>query len=159
MAVVNGQKFNKFYIRTVYTKTQEVGNMGIAEQILDELKRLNKNLQVTNVELSTVDELVVQNVVKEAPMKKTETPKQEEAKEVMKEAPKQEETQASTEQEQTYSKDDVLNLGKTFVQKADAEDKKAFKTKLEELGANKLSNISEDHFTEIVDFMNARLSA
>ncbi|WP_336831175.1 hypothetical protein [Staphylococcus saprophyticus] len=136
--------------------------MGIAEQILDELKRLNKNLQVTNVELSMVDESVVQNVVKEAPMKKTETPKQEEAKEakeVMKEAPKQEETQASTEQEQTYSKDDVLNLGKTFVQKADAEDKKAFKTKLEELGANKLSNISEDHFTEIVDFMNARLSA
>ncbi|MDW4093345.1 hypothetical protein QI297_00390 [Staphylococcus saprophyticus] len=125
--------------------------MGIAEQILDELKRLNKNLQVTNVELSTVDESVVQNVVKEAPMKKTETPKQEEPKEVVKEE--------SIEQEQIYSKDDVLNLGKTFVQKADTEDKKAFKTKLEELGANKLSNISEDHFTEIVDFMNARLSA
>ncbi|MDW3976927.1 hypothetical protein AB6F13_01375 [Staphylococcus saprophyticus] len=128
--------------------------MGIAEQILDELKRLNKNLQVTNVELSTVDESVVQNVVKEAPINKAETPKQ------GKEEPKQQEPkQESTEQDQTYSKDDVLNLGKTFVQKADAEDKKAFKTKLEELGANKLSNISEDDFTEIVDFMNARLSA
>ncbi|MEX6311556.1 hypothetical protein AB6E91_08615 [Staphylococcus saprophyticus] len=126
--------------------------MGIAEQILEELKRLNKNLQVTNVELSTVDESVVHNVVKEAPMKKTETTKKEEPKQ---EEPKQE----STEQDQSYSKDDVLNLGKTFVQKADVEDKKAFKTKLEELGANKLSNISEDHFTEIVDFMNARLSA
>ena len=129
--------------------------MGIAEQILDELKRLNKNLKVTNVELSTVDDSVVQNIVKEAPMEKADTPKQEEPKEEVKEEPKQE----STEQEQSYSKDDVLNLGKTFVQKADAEDKKAFKTKLEELGANKLSNLSEDHFTEIVDFINARLSA
>lgn len=133
--------------------------MGIAEQILDELKRLNKNLKVTNVELSTVDDSVVQNIVKEAPMEKADTPKQEEPKEEPKEEVKEEPKQESTEQEQSYSKDDVLNLGKTFVQKADAEDKKAFKTKLEELGANKLSNISEDHFTEIVDFMNARLSA
>lgn len=120
--------------------------MGILEQILDELKRVNKNLQVTNVELSTVDETTLKEKVKEAPMKKAE-------------APKQEETQTSTEEEQKYSKDKVLNLGKEFVQKADANDKKAFKDKLEELGANKLSNISEDHFTEIVDFMNARLEA
>lgn len=118
--------------------------MGIAEQILDELKRLNKNLQVTNVELSTVDESVVQNIVKEAPMKKAEEPK-----------PQPE----STTEEQTLTKDDVMGLGKQFVQKADDSDKKAFKEKLEELGANKLSNVSEEHFSEIVDFMNARLTA
>lgn len=123
--------------------------MGIAEQILDELKLLNKNLRVTNTELSTVDESVVQNIIKEAPMKKTEQPKQEST----------EQPETDTEEKQSYTKEDVLNIGKQFVQKADAEDKKAFKTKLEELGANKLSNISEDHFTEIVDFMNARLSA
>ncbi|MFQ3901757.1 hypothetical protein ABLV98_00645 [Staphylococcus sp. 50Mo3-1] len=118
--------------------------MGIAEQILDELKLLNKNLRVTNTELSTVDESVVQNVVKEAPMEKAEEPKIE---------PKQK------SEEQTLTKDDVMALGKQFVQKADDSDKKAFKEKLEELGANKLSNVSEEHFSEIVDFMNARLSA
>lgn len=116
--------------------------MGIAEQILDELKLLNKNLRVTNTELSTVDESVVQNVVKEAPMVKAEEPKPE-----------------PTTEEQILTKDDVMGLGKQFVQKADDSDKKAFKEKLEELGANKLSNISEEHFSEIVDFMNARLSA
>lgn len=117
--------------------------MGIAEQILDELKLLNKNLRVTNTELSTVDESVVQNVVKEAPMKKVEEPK-----------PQSE----PTTEEQNHSKDDVMALGKQFVQKADDSDKKAFKEKLEELGANKLSNVSEEHFSEIVDFMNARLT-
>ncbi|WP_436938536.1 hypothetical protein [Staphylococcus xylosus] len=116
--------------------------MGIAEQILDELKLLNKNLRVTNTELSTVDESVVQNVVKEAPMKKAEEPKPE-----------------VTTEEQTLTKDDVMRLGKQFVQKADDSDKKAFKEKLEEFGANKLSNVSEEHFSEIVDFMNARLNA
>lgn len=119
--------------------------MGIAEQILDELKLLNKNLRVTNTELSTVDETTLKEKVKEAPMKKAEAPKQEVSQE------------EATEEEQNYTKEDVLNIGKQFVQKADAADKKAFKDKLEELGANKLSNISEDHFTEIVDFMNARL--
>lgn len=115
--------------------------MGIAEQILDELKLLNKNLRVTNTELSTVDESVVQNIVKEAPMKKTEQP------------------ETNTEEKQNYTKEDVLNIGKQFVQKADAADKKAFKNKLDELGASKLSNVTDEHFTEIVDFMNARLSA
>ncbi|MEM5613969.1 hypothetical protein AAHB43_15415 [Staphylococcus pseudintermedius] len=43
--------------------------MGILEELLEEVKRLNKNLQVTNVELSTVDESVMQKV-KEVPMKK-----------------------------------------------------------------------------------------
>ncbi|MEB8071609.1 hypothetical protein NGH54_12865 [Staphylococcus xylosus] len=118
--------------------------MGIAEQILDELKLLNKNLRVTNTELSTVDESVVQNIVKETPMKKVEEPK-----------PQSE----PTTDEQNHSKDDVMGLGKQFVQKADDSDKKAFKEKLEELGANKLSNVSEEHFSEIVDFMNARLNA
>lgn len=118
--------------------------MGIAEQILDELKLLNKNLRVTNTELSTVDESVVQNIVKETPMNKIEEPKQQ---------PK------PTTEEQTFTKDDVMGLGKQFVQKADDSDKKAFKEKLEELGANKLSNVSEEHFSEIVDFMNARLTA
>lgn len=119
--------------------------MGIAEQILDELKRLNKNLQVTNTELSTVDESVVQNVVKEAPMKKIEEPPKPQSE--------------PTTEEQNLSKDDVMALGKQFVQKADDSDKKAFKEKLEELGANKLSNVSEEHFSEVVDFMNARLTA
>ncbi|MBO3073287.1 hypothetical protein [Staphylococcus xylosus] len=118
--------------------------MGIAEQILDELKLLNKNLRVTNTEISTVDESVVQNIVKEVPMKKTEEPTI---------------GHESTTEEQTLTKDDVMRLGKQFVQKADDSDKKAFKEKLEELGANKLSNVSEEHFSEIVDFMSARLSA
>ncbi|WP_204195359.1 hypothetical protein [Staphylococcus sp. GFQ9D221P] len=123
--------------------------MGIAEQILDELKLLNKNLRVTNTELSTVDESVVQNIIKEAPMKKTEQPKQEST----------EQPETDTEEKQSYTKEDVLNIGKQFVQKADAADKKAFKNKLDELGANKLSNVTDEHFNEIVDFMNARLSA
>ncbi|EII2704831.1 hypothetical protein KQQ84_002391, partial [Staphylococcus pseudintermedius] len=49
--------------------------MGILEELLEEVKRLNKNLQVTNVELSTVDESVMQKV-KEVPMKKEEASKE-----------------------------------------------------------------------------------
>ena len=39
--------------------------MAILEDLLEEMKRLNKNLQVTNVELSTVDETTLKEVVKE----------------------------------------------------------------------------------------------
>lgn len=124
--------------------------MGNFEQLLEEMKRLNKNLQVTNVELSTVDETTLKEVVKETPIAKVETTKEE---------PEQPETETSQPEEPSYTKDEVLNLGKQFVQKADDDDKKAFKAKLEELGAGKLSNVTEDHYTEIVEFMNARLSA
>ncbi|EGQ3224777.1 TPA: hypothetical protein RED33_001591 [Staphylococcus pseudintermedius] len=118
--------------------------MGILEELLEEVKRLNKNLQVTNVELSTVDESVMQKV-KEVPMKKEETQK-EEVKEV-------------EETSQSYSKDYVLSLGKEFVKNADDSDKKAFKEKLSELNANKLSTVESEHYPIIVDFMKARLDA
>lgn len=121
--------------------------MAILEELLEEVKLLNKNLRVTNTELSTVDEKTLKEVVKEAPMKHEETQKQETTE------------QPETDTQQTYTKDEVLTLGKKFVQKADDTDKKAFKDKLDELGAGKLSNVTEEHFTEIVDFMNARLSA
>ena len=126
--------------------------MGIAEQILDELKLLNKNLRVTNTELSTVDESTLKEKVKEAPMKKAEAP----IEEVVEEPIVEDEPTQHTEP--SITKDDVLTLGKTFVQKADASDKKAFKAKLDELGAGKLSNVTEEHFEEITDFMNARLA-
>ncbi|MBC8710331.1 hypothetical protein FXV99_03520 [Staphylococcus pseudintermedius] len=118
--------------------------MGILEELLEEVKRLNKNLQVTNVELSTVDESVMQKV-KEVPMKKEETQK-EEVKEV-------------EEASQSYSKDYVLSLGKEFVKNADDSDKKAFKEKLSELNSSKLSTVESEHYPIIVDFMKARLDA
>lgn len=53
----------------------------------------------------------------------------------------------------------MLNLGKEFLKNGDQTDKAAFKEKLTELDANKLSTLDEKHFPEIVDFMKARLSA
>ncbi|EKH7731264.1 hypothetical protein OJ616_RS09885 [Staphylococcus pseudintermedius] len=118
--------------------------MGILEELLEELKRLNKNLQVTNVELSTVDESVMQKV-KEVPMKKEEASK--------------EDVKEFEEPTQDYSKDYVLSLGKEFVKNADDSDKKAFKEKLSELNSSKLSTVESEHYPIIVDFMKARLDA
>lgn len=129
--------------------------MAILEDLLEEMKRLNKNLQVTNVELSTVDETTLKEVVKEAPMKKVE----DEEKTKIKKAVDPEPEQETISENKTYTKEEVLNLGKQFIQNVDDNDKKAFKAKLEELGAGKLSSVSEDNFNEIVNFMNARLTA
>lgn len=126
--------------------------MAILEELLDEMKLLNKNLRVTNTELSTVDETTLKEKVKEAPMKNTEAPKEE----VFEEPIVEDEPTQHTEH--SITKDEVLTLGKTFVQRADASDKKAFKAKLDEIGAGKLSKVTEEHFEEITEFMNARLA-
>lgn len=125
--------------------------MGVLEELLKEIKLLNKNLSAIRVEMSTVDTSTVQNVVKEAPSEKpqTEEPKKEET-------PKEEPEQ---ENDASFSKDYVLNLGKEFLKSGDQSDKAAFKEKLSELSANKLSTVAEKDFPEIVDFMKARLSA
>lgn len=126
--------------------------MAILEELLDEMKLLNKNLRVTNTELSTVDENVIKGAFKEGPNLNFEAPKEE----VIEEPIVEDEPTQHTDH--SITKDEVLTLGKTFVQKADASDKKAFKAKLDEIGAGKLSNVTEEHFEEITDFMNARLA-
>lgn len=125
--------------------------MGVLEDLLKEIKLLNKNLSAIRVEMSTVDTSTVQNTVKETPSEKPQT-----------EEPKKEETSKEEQQQEsdtTFSKDYVLNLGKEFLKSGDQSDKAAFKEKLSELGANKLSTVAEKDFPEIVDFMKARLSA
>lgn len=114
--------------------------MAILEDIFEELKLLNKNLRVLNTELSTVDSSIVQEKVKE------ETAQLESIEEVK-------ETSAD------LTKDYVLSVGKEFLKKADTSDKKEFRNKLNELGADKLSTIKEEHYEKIVDFMNARINA
>lgn len=57
------------------------------------------------------------------------------------------------------TKDYVLSVGKEFLKKADTSDKKEFRNKLNELGADKLSTIKEEHYEKIVDFMKARINA
>ncbi|MEB7433312.1 hypothetical protein BUZ62_00850 [Staphylococcus pasteuri] len=125
--------------------------MGVLEEIRDELKRLNKNIQVTNTELSTVDPTVIQEKVKEPPMEKVEEPKQETTEEVK--------TTEDDKATQEFTKDYVLSVGKEFVKNADDADKKAFKDKLTELNATKLSTLDEQHFPTIVSFMKARMEA
>lgn len=53
--------------------------MGVLEDLLKEIKLLNKNLGAIRVEMSTVDTSTVQNTVKETPSEKpqTEEPKEE----------------------------------------------------------------------------------
>ncbi|EMJ6258424.1 TPA: hypothetical protein L5Z09_000619 [Staphylococcus aureus] len=115
--------------------------MAILEDIFEELKLLNKNLRVLNTELS-----IVQEKVKEAPMPKEETAQLESIEEVK-------ETSAD------LTKDYVLSVGKEFLKKADTSDKKEFRNKLNELGADKLSTIKEEYYEKIVDFMKARINA
>ncbi|HCX2192495.1 TPA: hypothetical protein OZK34_001398 [Staphylococcus aureus] len=112
--------------------------MAILEDIFEELKLLNNNLRVLNTD--------VQEKVKEAPMPKEETAQLESIEEVK-------ETSAD------LTKDYVLSVGKEFLKKADTSDKKEFRNKLNELGADKLSTIKEEHYEKIVDFMNARINA
>ncbi|WP_145435260.1 hypothetical protein [Staphylococcus hominis] len=125
--------------------------MGVLEELLKEIKLLNQNIRVLNTELATVDTSTKQNVVKETPEIKETNSKQPE-----KETAKTEETSEDTS---SFTKDYVLNLGKEFLKNGDQTDKAAFKEKLTELDANKLSTLDEKHFPEIVDFMKARLSA
>ncbi|MFO8319506.1 hypothetical protein R6L27_05055 [Staphylococcus aureus] len=120
--------------------------MAILEGIFEELKLLNKNLRVLNTELSTVDSSIVQEKVKEAPMPKEETAQLESIEEVK-------ETSAD------LTKDYVLSVGKEFLKKVDTSDKKEFRNKLNELGADKLSTIKEEYYEKIVDFMKARINA
>ncbi|HFQ6143110.1 TPA: hypothetical protein ACGUNJ_002779 [Staphylococcus aureus] len=115
--------------------------MAILEDIFEELKLLNKNLRVLNTELS-----IVQEKVKEAPMPKEETAQLESIEEVK---------EASAD----LTKDYVLSVGKEFLKKADTSDKKEFRNKLNELGADKLSTIKEEYYEKIVDFMKARINA
>lgn len=110
--------------------------MGVLEDLLKEIKLLNKNLSAIRVEMSTVDTSTVQNVVKEAPK-----------------------VEPQQESDTTFSKDYVLNLGKEFLKSGDQSDKAAFKEKLSELGVTKLSSVEEKDFPEFVEFMKARLSA
>lgn len=124
--------------------------MGVLEDLLKEIKLLNKNLGAIRVEMSTVDTSTVQNTVKETPSEKPQT---EEPKE---ETPKVEPQQES---DTTFSKDYVLNLGKEFLKSGDQSDKAAFKEKLSELGVTKLSSVEEKDFPEFVEFMKARLCA
>lgn len=125
--------------------------MGVLEELLKEIKLLNQNIRVLNTELATVDTSTKQNVVKETPEIKETNSKQPE-----KETAKTEEISEDTSY---FTKDYVLNLGKEFLKNGDQTDKAAFKEKLTELDANKLSTLDEKHFPEIVDFMKARLSA
>ncbi|HDJ7536329.1 TPA: hypothetical protein PRM25_000285 [Staphylococcus aureus] len=120
--------------------------MAILEDIFEELKLLNKNLRVLNTELSTVDSSIVQEKVKEAPMPKEETAQLETIEEVK---------ETSTD----LTKDYILSVGKEFLKKADTSDKKEFRNKLNELGADKLSTIKEEHYEKIVDFVEARINA
>ncbi|MGV1143185.1 hypothetical protein ACV56Z_02005 [Staphylococcus aureus] len=119
--------------------------MAVLEDIFEELKLLNKNLRVLNTELSTVDSSIVQEKVKEAPMSKKETAQPESIEEVKV-------TSAD------LTKDYVLSVGKEFLKKAYS-DKKEFRNKLNELGADKLSTIKEEYYEKIVDFMKARINA
>lgn len=125
--------------------------MGVLEELLKEIKLLNQNIRVLNTELATVDTSTKQNVVKETPEIKETNSKQPE-KEIAK-------TEETSEDTSSFTKDYVLNLGKEFLKNGDQTDKAAFKEKLTELDANKLSTLDEKHFPEIVDFMKARLSA
>lgn len=120
--------------------------MAILEDIFEELKLLNKNLRVLNTELSTVDPSIVQEKVKETPISKEEPVQQESTEDVK-------ETSAD------LTKDYVLSVGKEFLKKADTSEKKEFRNKLNELGADKLSTIKEEHYEKIVDFMKARINA
>ncbi|MCS4486352.1 hypothetical protein [Staphylococcus americanisciuri] len=116
--------------------------MAILEELLEEVKRLNKNLKALNTELDTVDSSEKKEEVKEKPIEK---------------AP----AKAKTQEEPTseYTKDYVLSLGKEFLKKADNSDKSAFKDKLSELNASKLSTVEAEHYPDVVEFMKARLEA
>lgn len=118
---------------------------GIAEEILSELKRLNKNLETTNTELATVPTVNVR------PKSISDQPQ---TSEIKVEQVEVEETQ----EESKFTLDDVKSHAKEFLQKGDASDKKALKDKLTELGAGKVSDLKTTQYEEVIEFFVDRLS-
>lgn len=116
---------------------------GVLEELLVEIKRLNKNLGATNAELATVP---TANVKPESISKQPQTtePKQVEVEE--------------TQEESKFTIDDVKRHAKEFLQKGDASDKKALKDKLTELGAGKVSDLKPTQYEEVIEFFMDRLS-
>ncbi|VED69017.1 hypothetical protein [Staphylococcus pseudintermedius] len=111
--------------------------MAILEAILEELKLLNQNLSVANMEPSTTKESNIKKSVDEGPA-------------VPKEADKP---------TQKFTHDYVMSLGKKFVMTVADEEKDALKTKLTELGADKLSLLAPEHYPEIVEYLKAKIGA
>lgn len=116
---------------------------GVLEELLVEIKRLNKNLGAINAELATVP---TANVKPESISKQPQTtePKQVEVEE--------------TQGESKFTIDDVKRHAKEFLQKGDASDKKALKDKLTELGAGKVSDLKPTQYEEVIEFFMDRLS-
>ncbi|EGQ1753752.1 hypothetical protein IHC73_000490 [Staphylococcus pseudintermedius] len=111
--------------------------MAILEAILEELKLLNQNLSGVNMESSTTQEPNIKKTVDEVPAVEKETDKP----------------------TQKFTHDYVMSLGKKFVMTVADEEKDALKTKLTELGADKLSLLSPDHYPEIVEYLKAKIGA
>jgi len=118
---------------------------GIAEEILSELKRLNKNLETTNTELATVP------TVNARPKSISDQPQTSEIKEEQVEV-------EETQEESKFTIDDVKRHAKEYLQKGDASDKKALKDKLTELGAGKVSDLKPTQYEEVIEFFVDRLS-
>lgn len=123
---------------------------GIAEEILSELKRLNRNLETTNVELATVPTVNVK------PKSISEQPQ---TSEVKSEPKKVEQVEVEEKQEESkFTMDDVKRHAKEFLQKGDPSDKKALKAKLTELGAGRVSDVKPTQYEEVIEFFMDRLS-
>lgn len=116
--------------------------MAILENLLEEIERLNANLKVLNTELATVDSSAKKGTLKEKPLEKEPI-----------------DVEVKSEPSKEFTKDYVLSVGKEFLKTADPSDKKAFKDKLSELEADKLSTLDVNHYQEIVNFMKARINA
>ncbi|MDU9297362.1 hypothetical protein [Staphylococcus pseudintermedius] len=121
---------------------------GVLEEILAEMKRLNRNLETTNVELATVPTVNVK------PKSISEQPQTSEVKS----EPKKVEQVEETQEESKFTIDDVKRHAKEFLQKGDASDKKALKDKLTELGAGKVSDLKPTQYEEVIEFFMDRLS-
>lgn len=123
---------------------------GVLEEILAELKRLNRNLKTTNTELATVP------TVNARPKSISEQPQ---TSEVKSEPKKVEQVEVEeTQEESKFTIDDVKRHAKEFLQKGDASDKKALKDKLTELGAGKVSDLKPTQYQEVIEFFMDRLS-
>lgn len=108
--------------------------MPVLEDLLEEMKELNKNLRALSPKYTTLKkpiEVTTEVLDKPKPQK----------------------------EEKEFTKDYVLSIGKEFIKNADSSDKAAFKDKLSEFGTDKLSTLDAKHYAEIIDFMKARLDA
>ena len=112
--------------------------MPVLEDLLEEVKELNKNLRTLSPKYTTLKK-PIEVTTKEIKASKPKTEHQTEEKE--------------------FTKDYVLSIGKEFIKNADSSDKAAFKDKLSEFGTDKLSTLDAKHYAEIIDFMKARLDA